>query len=180
MPVVTFGLNNTAFAPPPFDIAHVNLRTFVKNCVSNLVQALLLIVLPSLQTVMTLTTLTPQRYTSPITTNISLVTQFFPNLSCCTNPLPRVFERPIATFYAFTTPVVASGKVMETSKSLVPAENRGPFFIATRPIRRHLVPLEPWQLHFNKSRWVSTMHRLCQHAAPVDWKSSPFRTLRNF
>ena len=35
MPVATSRLNDIAFAPPPFDIAYVNPRTFVKICVSN-------------------------------------------------------------------------------------------------------------------------------------------------
>ena len=46
-------LNDTAFAPPPFEIAHLNTRKFVENCVTNPIQAVLLQVLPSLEPVMT-------------------------------------------------------------------------------------------------------------------------------
>ena len=59
MPVVTSGLNDTALAPSQFDIAHVNPRRFVENCVSNPVQAVPLHVLPSLEPITTLTTVTP-------------------------------------------------------------------------------------------------------------------------
>ena len=59
MPVVISELNDTAFAPPTFDFAHVNPRTFVDNCVSNSVQAVPLHVLPSLQLITTVTTVTP-------------------------------------------------------------------------------------------------------------------------
>ena len=50
MPVVTVGLNNTVCAAPLFDFAHVNPIAFVKNCVSNPLESVLLQVFTSLQT----------------------------------------------------------------------------------------------------------------------------------
>ena len=127
-PVVTSALNDTAFASPPVDIAHVNPRTFVKNCVSNLAQVVPSHINPSLQRVMTVTTVKPQQFTAPLTTNNSLVTQIFPNLSSCTNPLPRVLGQPIAFSHAFTILDVANGKVSETSNPVGPVKSRGTVF----------------------------------------------------
>ena len=108
MPVVTSGLIDAAFPAPPFNFAFVDPRTIVESRVSNPVQAVLLHVPPSLQQITTVTTVTPQRFTAPITTNSSFSTQIFPTLSCCTNPFPRVIQQPIITSQAVTIPVETS------------------------------------------------------------------------
>ena len=124
MTVVNSGLNDTSIAPPTFEIAQVNPGIFFENSVSNPVRAVPVHVFPSLQRVMTLTNVTPQRFTSPIATNSSIVTEIFPNLSSCKKPLTRVFKRLIATSHAFTVRNMADGKVAETSKPVVPGESR--------------------------------------------------------
>ena len=78
IPAVTSGLDNTANAPPPFDISLVNSRRFVENFSSNPFPAVPLHVLPTLQRITTITTVVSQRTTAPISTYSSHVTQIFP------------------------------------------------------------------------------------------------------
>ena len=126
MLVVTFALHNTALAPPPFDFPRVNLKRSVETCVPNPVQTVPLDVLPSLRPITTVTTVPPQQFTAAITTNSSLATQFFPNLSSCKNPSPRVSHQLIVTSKASIIPLVASGKFGRTSEPVVPARSRSP------------------------------------------------------
>ena len=164
MPVVSSELNKTVLAPPAFDLPLVNPRKFAKNCLSNSVRAVPLHVFPSLHLITTATSVTRQLFTVPFTTNSSLVTEIFPILSCCTNPSPRVKEQLIVTSQAFTIPVVASGKVGETSRSEVPFRAEAPFSFASRPLKRHNIPLESFTtsckqspLSINALLFLSTM-----------------------
>ena len=55
-------------------------------------------------------------------------TQIFPNVSFCTNPSQAVIYQPIVTSQAFTIPVVARGKIGDTTETVVPVESRGTVF----------------------------------------------------
>ena len=126
--VVTLGFNNPALVLPPFDIPRVNPRIFVESCESSPVQAVHLHVLPFLQPITTVNTVTPQRFFALIITHSAFATHIFANLSSCLNPSPRVMHQSIANSQAFTLPVVAQGKVGETSEPVVPVESRGTVF----------------------------------------------------
>ena len=78
MPTVTSGLDNTAIAPPTFDVSLVISSRFFENCSSNPIQAMPLHVLPILQPITTLTTVASQQLTAPISIHNSLATQIFP------------------------------------------------------------------------------------------------------
>ena len=118
IPAVTSGLDTTAIAPPPFDVSLVNSTKFLENCSSNPLEAVPLLVLPTLQPITTVTTVAPEWFIAPITSN----------LSSCTNPLPGIPEQPIATFHAFTILDVATGKIVETSNPVAHVESRGNVF----------------------------------------------------
>ena len=152
MPVVTSELINTALSPPPFDLPFMNTRTFVRNNVSNPVQAVPFYVLPSLQTIIIVTTVRPQGFIALITTNSSAATEIFPNLNCCTNIKPRVIEQPTVTSEASKILVVVNGKIGEANQLVVPFENTGIVFFATRLHERSKLPLQLLQFHVNKAR----------------------------
>ena len=128
MPVVTSGLNNTAFAPPPFHFAQITPRRIVENCATNPVQAVSLHLLSSLEPITTVTIVTSQSFTAPIITNSSFATQTSPNLSCCTNPSPLVRQQPTVTSQAITDLVFTSSNIGETSVPVAPVESKGTVF----------------------------------------------------
>ena len=78
IPAVNSGLDNTAIAPPPFDVSFVKSSGFVENCYSNPIQAVLLHVLLILQPITTVTTVAPQRLTATLSLDSSLSTKIFP------------------------------------------------------------------------------------------------------
>ena len=160
MPLVTSGLNDTAFAPPTFESAQVNPRIIVEKCVSDPVLAMPVHIFPSSQPVMTVATATLQRFTAAIATNGSLLTQIFPSSSSCTKPLPLLLEQPITTSHALTIPDVGSNKIAEISKPVIPAESRGTNFYCN--------PSAQTALHFTR-----TMTNLLQQK-PFSINAPPF------
>ena len=123
MPVVTSGLNKTALAPPPIDFPHVISRRFVGNCISNPFHTVPFYVAPSLQSITTVTKVTPQRFRAHITNNSSLATEIFSNLPSRTHPSSRVLHQSIKISQALTITIEVSGKTVQTSETVVPARS---------------------------------------------------------
>ena len=145
----------------PFYHSLDNPRKVFEKCVSNRLEAVLLQVLPFLQPIANVTTVRPQRIRAPITSDSSLTTRIFPNLSCCPNPSPRVKKQLIVTSLAFTFQVVASPELGKQVILRYQLRADTSISIATRLLKRRHVPLESSKFRSIKARWVSTIHRLC-------------------